>query len=153
MSNPRNIVVVIGRILNAEKIHAHYYEGTGDKKAWYSGKVMVGRNFKNKDGEYESDFIPIQAYGARAEFIHDRVEEGDIVSIAGSIRQGDSYEDKEGKTVYGSAYIVVDDISIIKKNAVEDASSKTSKATASVAPAQTAKRRLPRRSTPVNVLD
>jgi len=57
--------------------------------------VAVNRNFKNKDGNYDTDFIPVEVMGKPAEFAMNYMTKGRLVSVLGSIRV-DKYQDKDG---------------------------------------------------------
>ena len=61
--------------------------------------LAVTRETKNKDGEYESDYISCVAYGNTAELVCKFLEKGSKISVEGHIQTG-SYENKEGKKVY-----------------------------------------------------
>lgn len=63
------------------------------------GTVAVTRDFKNKDGNYEADFISFVAFGKTAEFIEKFFKKGDVIAIEGAIRTG-SYQNKDGATIY-----------------------------------------------------
>lgn len=74
--------------------------------------IAVRRNFKNKQtGEYESDFIPIIAFGKTAEIIANNFEKGKQIGITGRYQSG-SYENNEGKKLY-THDIVVNDITFV----------------------------------------
>ena len=60
--------------------------------------IAVNRDFKNKQGQYESDFINCIAYRQTADVLSKYVEKGDLIGIEGSIRTG-SYE-TDGKKTY-----------------------------------------------------
>ena len=57
--------------------------------------VAVQRNYKDGNGEYQSDFIQCVAWRNTAEFISKFFEKGQLIGIVGSI-QTRKYEDKEG---------------------------------------------------------
>lgn len=61
--------------------------------------VAVSRRFKNKDGNYDSDFIQCQAFGATAQFIEKYFHKGDKIGVTGEIRTG-SYTNNSGDKVY-----------------------------------------------------
>lgn len=67
--------------------------------------IAVTRNFKNANGEYESDFISLIFFGKTAEFAAKYFQKGSAAEIVGSIRTG-SYENKEGKKVYTTEVVV-----------------------------------------------
>ena len=91
-----------------------YREGTGDKKSFLRSKLNVKRAFK-KDGENVYDWIPFTAFGSNADYIQKYVNAGDIISIQGEIQISDNYE-KDGKTIYGQPFVLVDAVSIISSN-------------------------------------
>ena len=68
-------------------------------KASCNFTVAVQRNFKNKNGEYDSDFIRCSAFGQRAETITQYFHKGSWIGLTGSWRTG-SYTDKQGNKVY-----------------------------------------------------
>jgi len=72
------------------------YIGTGTAVA--TNTIAVDRDFKNKNGEYETDFINIEVFGKTAEFASNYIEKGNLVAVNGSLRI-DKYE-KDGNTVY-----------------------------------------------------
>ena len=59
--------------------------------------VAVKRDYKNANGEYESDFINIVIYGASATYLSKYASKGDRVEIVGrwNVRK---YEDNNGTT-------------------------------------------------------
>ena len=61
--------------------------------------IAVQRNFKNKDGGYDADFIPVVAFGTQAKFLNEHFTKGDAIIVSGSIRTG-SYTNKDGQKVY-----------------------------------------------------
>lgn len=63
--------------------------------------AAVQRNYKNADGEYDTDFIPIVAWRKTAEFAAGYFEKGQLISVAGTL-QSRQYEDKDGnkRTAY-----------------------------------------------------
>ncbi|AWW06112.1 MAG: single-strand binding protein family [Caudoviricetes sp.] len=62
--------------------------------------IAVSRNYKNSDGEYDTDFFNCQAWRGIAESIARYVRKGNKVAVTG-ILQNRSYEDSKGdkKTV------------------------------------------------------
>ena len=67
--------------------------------------LAVTRNFKNQNGEYESDFITCITYRNSAEMMAEWTKKGDLLGIEGRL-QTRSYDDKDGKKVYVSEVIV-----------------------------------------------
>ena len=67
--------------------------------------VAVRRDFKNADGEYESDFPNCVAYGNLAETINKYFHKGSGIIVMGHLQTG-SYEDQDGKRIYTTDVIV-----------------------------------------------
>lgn len=67
--------------------------------------VAVRRDFKNADGEYESDFPSCVAYGTLAETISKYFHKGSGIIVLGHLQTG-SYEDQDGKRIYTTDVIV-----------------------------------------------
>lgn len=89
-----NKVILMGRLVKDPDIK-YYGE---DNKASMKGTLAVNRNFKNKEGNYDADFINISAFGRSAEFIEKYFHKGSMMLVEGEWRTG-SYE-KDGKTFY-----------------------------------------------------
>lgn len=62
--------------------------------------IAVTRDYKNTEGNYESDFIRCVAFGQTGNFIKEYCHKGDLIGIDGSITTS-KYE-KEGKTFYNT---------------------------------------------------
>lgn len=73
--------------------------------------IAVRRNMKNKDGNYESDFIGIVAWDKKCEYLAQYAKKGAKVEIVGRIETG-SYDDKDGKKVY-TTDVVVEEANIL----------------------------------------
>ena len=67
--------------------------------------LAVRRDIKNKEGNYDSDFISCIAYGKTAELLSKYTEKGSKLLITGRITTG-SYENTEGKKVYTTDILV-----------------------------------------------
>lgn len=76
----------------------------GDGKAVCSFTLAIRRDFKNKNGEYESDFLNCIAYGKTGELIADYVKKGSLFPIWGRV-QVRNYE-KDGVKHYITEIIV-----------------------------------------------
>nr|DAQ57407.1 MAG TPA: Single strand binding protein [Caudoviricetes sp.] len=60
--------------------------------------MAVQRSYKNKDGEYDADFVRCTAFGKRASVIADNFHKGSWIEVTGEWRTG-SYQDKN-ETLY-----------------------------------------------------
>ena len=61
--------------------------------------IAVDRQYTNREGQRETDFIRIVAYNKQAENIKKFITKGSLVAVDGRIQTG-SYDDKDGKRVY-----------------------------------------------------
>lgn len=66
--------------------------------------VAVQRDFKNQQGEYETDFITCKVFKKQAENLANYQKKGDRIGIVGRIQTG-SYEGQDGKRVYTTEVI------------------------------------------------
>lgn len=73
-------------------------------KAVLSNCVAVQRDFKNANGDYESDFITITVWGAQAEYLGKYGNKGDRVEIVGRWRV-DTAESNGDKQTYNKCEV------------------------------------------------
>ena len=62
--------------------------------------LVVQRDYKNTERQYENDFIRCVAFGQTGNFIKEYCHKGDLIGIDGQITTS-KYE-KDGKTVYNT---------------------------------------------------
>lgn len=97
-----NKLIISGNLLNDMELR--YTQGTG--MAVIRNTVAAKRKFKDKvTGKYESDFIPIIAFGKTAEFIAEHFGKGDGIQVEAHIQSG-NYTDKDGNKKYTLAALV-----------------------------------------------
>ena len=60
-----------------------------------SFRIACDRNFKNADGEADTDFFNVTAWRTKAEFISKYFIKGQMICVEGPIQQR-QYEDREG---------------------------------------------------------
>ena len=87
-----NQIVLVGRLVEKPEVK----ELEGGKKV-VNVTLAVQRNFKNADGEYETDFIDCELWSGVAENTAEYCEQGDVVGIKGRM-QTELYKDKDGNT-------------------------------------------------------
>lgn len=75
-----NQIVMVGRI--TRNVELKELEG-GKKVADIT--LAIQRSYKNAEGEYETDFIPVQLCGAIAESTSTYCKKGDIVGVKGRL--------------------------------------------------------------------
>lgn len=66
--------------------------------------LAVRRNYKNKDGEYDSDFIRCEAWGKTGKTIEEYFTKGSAIELIGSWLTG-SYE-KDGNLVFTNTMLI-----------------------------------------------
>ena len=91
---------------------------TTNNKAVLKNNIAVKRDYKNANGDYESDFINIVAFGSTAELLNKYTSKGSKVGLVGKIMTG-SYEDKDGKRVY-TTDIVVNNVTLLGQKKKEE---------------------------------
>ena len=99
-----NKLILTGNICRDIEV-GHY----NDRK-YIKNSIAVRRDYKNKDGEYDTDFFNFTIWGSQAEFIEKFGHKGDKICICGKILNN-NYE-KDGAMVY-STDIQVENIEII----------------------------------------
>lgn len=89
-----NSVNLIGRL--TKDVEMKY---TPNGVALSTFTLAVNRPFKNENGEYDADFIRVQAWRKRAENVANYCKKGSQVAVTGRI-QTSSFEGQDGKMVY-----------------------------------------------------
>lgn len=65
---------------------------TIDGKTKIVADIAVRRNYKNPNGEYDSDFIPVTIWQGVAPQICELCKKGDAIGIKGTVRYDDELE-------------------------------------------------------------
>lgn len=107
-----NKVIIIGRFTRDPEIK---YTTGENATATARFSLAVNRRFKNKEGNYDADFINCVAFGKTAEFIEKYFTKGMAIGITGRIQTG-SYTNKEGQKVYTTDVIVEETEFVESKN-------------------------------------
>lgn len=99
-----NNVVLVGRLVNEIILN----ENENGKK---SAEIIlaVPRNFKNENGEYDTDFINCTLWNAIAENTSEYCEKGDLIGIKGRI------EGQDGKIT-----VIAEKVTFLSSNRKED---------------------------------
>lgn len=95
-----NIITLTG---NATKDVELKYSQTGTGIA--NGSIAVRRSFKNKQGEYETDFFNFVAIGKISEVMANFIKKGDKFGITGTL-QNRVWEKEDGEKKYFTEVIV-----------------------------------------------
>ena len=100
-----NTIALNGKIPNFE---ARYTAGEGDKTSFMNYAISVKRDRKKADEQYyPEDLINIKAFGGTADFINNYFKPKDGIIIVGRLQRDDDYE-KDGQTVKGQLYVLVE---------------------------------------------
>lgn len=89
-----NRVVLVGRLTKDPEFRTAQ---NGVSVATFT--LEVNRNFKNKNGEQQADFINVVVFRQQAENVNNYLSKGNLAGVDGRI-QSRSYENKEGQRVY-----------------------------------------------------
>lgn len=89
-----NNVVLVGRL--TKDVDLRY---TSNGTAYASFTLAVERNFKNQNGEKETDFINCAMWRKAAENLANYTKKGSLIGIEGRI-QTRNYDNQQGQKVY-----------------------------------------------------
>ena len=89
-----NQVTLVGRLTKDPELRY-----TAEGKAVSNVTIAVNRPFRNKEGEYEADFVQCTLWKKTAENTAQYCRRGSIIGITGRI-QTRHYENQENKKVY-----------------------------------------------------
>ena len=103
-----NCVQVIGRITADPEVKV-----SQSGKSILSFSLAVQRDYKNRSGEYDTDFFRCVAYQSSADYLGKYAKKGDMLAVSGSLRQN-TYENREGKKV-SSVEISVSSVQILNR--------------------------------------
>lgn len=107
-----NSVTLVGRLTAMPEIR-----DIKDGKKVATFMVASERNYKNNQGKYDADFLPIVLYRS-IEFVEKYIGRGDLVAIRGSVQSRTYEKDGQKKTAY---QILGDEIQLLSKaNKKED---------------------------------
>lgn len=103
-----NIVILSGNLVKV-------VENTkvGDKSR-VGNTLAVRRDYKNKNGEYDTDFIDFEIWGAQADYLVNYAKKGSKITISGCLRK-ETYE-SNGQTRYITKVLVDKVLDIAKTN-------------------------------------
>ena len=85
-----NKIVIMGRLTSDPEIRQ---TGSGKNVANFS--VAVDRDFKNQNGERETDFIDCVAWGSTGDFVGKYFAKGSMIAVSGRL-QVRNWEDNNG---------------------------------------------------------
>lgn len=115
-----NNTVLVGRL--TKEVDVRY---TGSGIAVGNFTMAVERNFKNAQGEQETDFINCVIWREKAETLASFASKGSLIGITGSIQTG-SYDNSEGRTIY-TTEVNVDNFQMLEPKSVNEERKEKSK--------------------------
>ena len=75
--------------------------------------LAVRKNTKDQEGNYQTNFINVQCWEQRAEYLSTYATKGTLIGVSGSI-ETDSFINKDGKKVYDT-YILANEVEVLSK--------------------------------------
>lgn len=108
-----NTAAIVGRLGKDPELRT-----TQSGKSVTSFSLAVQRPRKTQNGDYESDWIDVQAWGNTAEFICKYFQQGQMMAVSGRIQVRD-YEDRNGAK-RKSVEIVAHDVSFCESRKREE---------------------------------
>ena len=85
--------------------------------------VAVNRNFKNKEGNYDADFLPCVAFRQTADFISKFFKKGNMICLDGRV-QTRNYDAADGSKRYVTE-VVVENVEFVGRKNDSSSSSNT----------------------------
>ncbi|MDI6619119.1 MAG: single-stranded DNA-binding protein [Clostridiales bacterium] len=104
-----NKVVLIGRLTRDPELK--FTAGSGVAVTTFT--LAVDRNFKNKEGQREADFINCVSYNKLAETMANYLKKGRLIAVSGRIETR-TFEGNDGQKRYYTD-VVVDDFQFLEK--------------------------------------
>lgn len=101
-----NTTIKIGH-LTADPVQKAF----GDNRTVVEFRIGVRRNYKDKDGNRQSDFFSCKAYGQKGDFIYKYGKKGSKVCITGSDENREGKDSEGRKTTYHD--IIVDTVELL----------------------------------------
>lgn len=103
-----NQVILIGRLVKKPELKESYIKAT----------IAVQSDFKNKEGNYDTEFFEFTAFGKIAENTVKYCEKGSLLNIVGTLNNN-VYKDKDGVTHY-RIKIIANKISFLSKGSKKE---------------------------------
>lgn len=113
-----NSTVLVGRLTRDPEL-----KYTGNNVAVASFSLAVNRNFKDANGERETDFINCIIWRQQAENLANWAKKGALIGITGRI-QTRSYENQQGQRVYVTE-VVAENFQMLESRAAREGTNAT----------------------------
>lgn len=86
---------------------------TNSGRSVVSNTIAIKNDFKNANGEYDSEFVNIQVWGKTAEFLAQYAQKGMLVGIEGRVTTR-SYDDADGNKRYVTE-VICNSVELLEK--------------------------------------
>ena len=93
-----NQIILVGRLAKDIKV-----ERLDDNSKVATMTLAVPRSWKNEEGIYETDFIPIEIFGVVAENTSNYCHKGDVIGVKGRIENNNGVVIKGEKITFLSS--------------------------------------------------
>ena len=103
-----NKVLLIGRITKDIELKSN------GKTNYVQNALAVQRGYKNKDGEYDTDFVNITLFKSQADYLNNYGEKGMLVSVVGRLQQDTYFDQNAGKNV-SRLSVICEEISLLER--------------------------------------
>jgi single-strand DNA-binding protein len=108
-----NQTVMVGRIVKDPEVIE-----TDNGKKVANITLAIPRSYKNKDGEYDTDFVDCTLWGGIAENTAEYCQKGDLVGVKGRL-ETDLYEKEDGSTVK-TTKVIAEKVTFLSSRQKED---------------------------------
>src|SRR5574344_1909627 len=95
-----NKIILVGRLTKDPEIRT-----TSSGISTSNFTIAVNRNFKNKEGNYDADFLPCVAFRNSADFINKFFKKGNLICVEGRV-QVRNYDAQDGTKRYVTEVMV-----------------------------------------------
>ena len=95
-----NKIILVGRLTKDPEVRS-----TSAGFSTVNFTVAVNRNFKNKEGNYDADFLPCVAFRNQADFISKYFKKGNMICLEGRV-QTRNYDAQDGTKRYVTEVVV-----------------------------------------------
>ena len=103
-----NKVLLIGRLARNIEMHSN------EKTNYVQNALAVQRGYKNKDGEYDTDFVNITLFKSQADYLNNYGEKGMLVSVVGRLQQDTYFDQNAGKNV-SKLSVICEEINLLER--------------------------------------
>ena len=103
-----NKVLLIGRLTKDIELKSN------DKTNYVQNTLAVQRGYKNKNGEYDTDFVNITLFRSQADYLNNYSEKGMLVSVVGRLQYDTYFDQNAGKNV-SKLSVICEEISLLER--------------------------------------